>query len=1651
MVVGESKNLGLKLRIGLLVILFFMTSSAYSIPYDLNNSDDFGQLCTGNHSTSNNPRVYLCEGQFKADNAVVSLDGGSVINAYSGYDIKSTTIEPTSGYVELQSNNWGGDTNLDSVVLKGSIYVPYAISIKNSNIEKYVKNTTYHNISIYSSVIGEYVDAGTTITIDGSDVIGYVSNRNNNDISVLNDSEIGGYIDGGTTITIDDSEVSGNVVNRSDNNIYVLNDSEIGGYIDGGTTITIDDSEVTGNVINRSNNEIFVLNDSEIGGDVAAQGKLNIFDSEIDGNISSANHNIELDNGAEVHGNATAANNNWATIHFNDYDDSDRSVVHGTCLYRTEPEDACGAIEPPINQNPQFEFGTLTKDSCRIIESGTNDDADRQRVSCTLEFDKTYTTVPLVFVMPTIDASLSVLSARTTELPSTASVIGTSLTSATVVQEIAPSAKRNTSNTTYLDAPMLSDEDLNSLNIDYFVIQEGVISLGNGKGRIVAGLVETNTAASQISSERNNADLIKFEDFGLSTFSNIPGVLVQPQTKNNSSAWFTGMARGVNTERFYLALEKSEVINNNDISEPEKVAFVAGEGSGITQGARFFLGNGETRVTTTLNEKVISPIEIGCEESTSISEANFDAPPILIANKNSRSGNNGGWVRRCHVTEDEVYFIVEEDMDKDSERSHIAEDVGFFMFDRPNELGICDGFNNKSPVQTWIRTDGTIGAFEAYNSSRVIGSFKDGNRRYLGFDDDWVTDGTNWSTGGACDGLECGGLEDLMVPKELLEDMPDNLTVSVNVNAGDTLTLPLTDSDGQPIYEYQTLNVGGIVTIEAGKYKIGSINVWEDGEVQVKSGDSVTIFTNKLQLNNRAFFGVPIDSRVVDKPTLEADTYLRVNVLESNSNSVNINSNSSTKPSTFVGLLYSEQPVRISNDARIYGGVAAESVHMSGQSLISAATSCMLPSDDYEIEISPATDLALMCGDDSPQFTINTSNNGVAESLGVTVAITPDADEFDISVQQGSGTGVYPNYVSNDDGELTLKVVAKETANIDFDSDYTLTATLMDDSGKEVASQFKFVPFKFSLVDGNSPTNRLDVIAGQATPTVTKVLACDLGDSIVVAENYVGEAEKQVTITHELDNSWNGSDGTLTYLPEFKKGSASTDLTISESGLFNVTLKDSSFDCTGFAGCPDDGSYDLEGSFSIYSRPWQFAICTDNNSDGNSSSGAAFVAAGEAFDVYARPIKYTNSSSVCGDDNLLTYNYFKSTASVEVTTTLDTPLITVYPDAKLGDLTPETQLAKQISSNDQSNKGYKFESLKYSEVGSFNFVATETGSFYGSILGGFSGSKSIGRFYPKYFIQGSPEWNVANQNDIAYLSQPYDSTVHQVYPMASGENDTDNALNNYRFFSSDLQASFGILDDASVDNGFLLDTGAGTWSADRKHWLLNDSAAVLQRVTDSDDVSRRDTPFNTSDANSTATNFGLTIEGTDPVSFTDSDTLTNSAAFPVQPPARYGRMALDDIGGNSDTTLTIPLRAEFWDGSEFVVNDDDNRSTFNGSNTCKQVIWHSEGVTTTLASLSGSRSVDDGEEEVTANQNTPSGTDAPREQVRLWLRMDDLAPTAKTGENPITCSGSDQEQPWLRYNWRQLGDEDPSTVVTFGIYRGNDRVIYRGESGLTGQ
>ncbi|PTP43517.1 DUF6701 domain-containing protein [Vibrio splendidus] len=1285
-------------------------------------------------------------------------------------------------------------------------------------------------------------------------------------------------------------------------------------------------------------------------------------------------------------------------------------------------------VQASINTNPQFEFGTISADKCTVSGS---------KVECVIEFEKTYDSAPLVFVMSTVNATRSNFNSKTTEYPSDLRVWSISSSQATIKQLLPPHdaacvrLKQNNKGqwrcSTNASDPLVEYVDAPMENIDYLVIEPGVLEFDSG-AKLVAGTVDYNRTYSNVGGGSNNSKLVQFSDFGLSSnFSSSPGVLVQIQSLSNmqgsAPVWLTPIALNPTTNAFNLVLDRSEVSSNAQLTSNEQVAFVAGLGEGFINGQKFWLGQGSTSNTLNIDDRVIKPITEGCQLVQDFSASGFSGIPTLLASKRTRNGNNGGWLRRCSVSKTGVALINEEDMTQDYERAHVVEPYSYFLFDKPPTSEICQLF--PSPAQTWKNNENTYILLDT--SEGIEGALVSNGKRYIGFPQNTITGNKKES---ACDSTECYGEEGLLVNKQELESFqsPDNGLETVNVWQDDA-EFSNNESIG-------SLSVGkGSVTFYSGTYWVGSLDINNAGRVIIPDGEKVIIHIGKVNLsNNDSFFGE------------EGDGQLVVFIHALQNSTVNF-----ANRSEFRGLLYSEVDVIMSNQSTVYGAVTAKAISLRNTSKIIATDNhCFQPSDDYEIDISPATDLALMCGDDSPLFTINTSNNGVAESLGVTVGITPDADEFDVSVLQGQGSGTYPNYVSNDDGELTLKVVAKDTANIDFDTAYKLTATLVDDSGKEVESQFKFVPFKFSLVEGNTPTNRLNVIAGQATPTITKVLACDSGDSIVVAENYVGEADDEITISHELDSSWSGSDGTLTYLPEFKKGSASTDLTISESGLFNVTLKDNSFDCTGFTGCPEDGNYDVEGSFSVYSRPWKFAICTGSNSDGNSSGGNAFVAAGEEFDVFAKPIRFSSNANPTCNNSLVTQNYLLSSGAVVATHTLDTPS---NNGAVLGSLEPDSQLTQSSSDISPNDNGYKFKSLKYSEVGSINFEVTEdSSSFYGKILGGFSGNKNIGRFYPDYFKITDTAWTEPdNQAGFTYMSQDFKKVKFTV--TAYNANTPSLLTANYQYFNASLKAAFD-LTGAYSDRVNILSSALGKlhWTSGAV-WEASFDNAQWQRLNFNQPTTTIDGPFNSTGDNSIDTQLSLTItESVDPTRFkmTGSDVGALDQLLLAQPDVRYGRMALDDIGGNSGSTLTIPLRVEFWDGSEFIVNEDDDRSTFNGANTCKQVIWHSEGAATTLVSLNGSGNVDDGEEEVTANQNTPAGTDAPREQVRLWLRMDDSEPDSDGGNN-ISCSGSDQDQPWLRYNWRQLGDEDPSTVVTFGIYRGNDRVIYRGESGLTGQ
>ncbi len=176
----------------------------------------------------------------------------------------------------------------------------------------------------------------------------------------------------------------------------------------------------------------------------------------------------------------------------------------------------------------------------------------------------------------------------------------------------------------------------------------------------------------------------------------------------------------------------------------------------------------------------------------------------------------------------------------------------------------------------------------------------------------------------------------------------------------------------------------------------------------------------------------------------------------------------------------------------------------------------------------------------------------------------------------------------------------------------------------------------------------------------------------------------------------------------------------------------------------------------------------------------------------------------------------------------------------------------------------------------------------------------------------------------------------------------------------------------------------------------------------------------------------------DPVQFktqpTDPSGMTTQRLPDSQPNVVFGRVNLSDVGGVEGSSITVPLQVQYWTNGAFINNVFDSftdiDAEMDGNPT---VIWPVGGATT--ATLTGAADVNNGVSNNFTAQQAPNAV--TREQVQIWQQLDSI----------------NNNMPWLMFDWDQDGidEENPSTVVTFGIHRGNDRVIYRGESGLIGQ
>ncbi|HHX8274901.1 TPA: DUF6701 domain-containing protein [Vibrio diabolicus] len=476
-----------------------------------------------------------------------------------------------------------------------------------------------------------------------------------------------------------------------------------------------------------------------------------------------------------------------------------------------------------------------------------------------------------------------------------------------------------------------------------------------------------------------------------------------------------------------------------------------------------------------------------------------------------------------------------------------------------------------------------------------------------------------------------------------------------------------------------------------------------------------------------------------------------------------------------------------------------------------------------------------------------------------------------------------------------------------------------------------------------------------------------------------------------------------------------------------------------------DGVGDSAGFASFVSFP-EYLKLTATKADKkgtctNVVSGCSnsFVAAGELFDLTV-----TAYQAADGNTEKVAKNYQE-------------PAITIANSVKYpAEGASATLLNTSLPEESKWANGKVVLPQSVSEVGAFEFsvaapVASDengkplaTSSYLGSSAFKIKDAvATIGRFYPAYFNVTETNWDYPdNQGESAYMGQAFDSVSFAV----TAYNASGGATQNYGLFASGLKADFYLSgehsDRLNIANA---DLGDKNWSGAvwRKQWdnSVQWSKPILP-----------DGPFNSKVVadKSTSTSIGLSLSNSggktssyvDPTLFrfkssvNGNERLTTNVAQALlaQPDVRFGRIALDDVGGNQGAILHIPLRIEYWNDSRFIVNQDDSQTKVMGvmekdslshiwpkDNSAKDVILGDGGTVSSGSSRS-----------ITATQAEPY-----RQQTRVWLDLDD----SKNG------------LPWLKYNWdnKKAGEENPSTVVTFGIHRGNDRVIYRGEPGLTGQ
>ncbi len=490
---------------------------------------------------------------------------------------------------------------------------------------------------------------------------------------------------------------------------------------------------------------------------------------------------------------------------------------------------------------------------------------------------------------------------------------------------------------------------------------------------------------------------------------------------------------------------------------------------------------------------------------------------------------------------------------------------------------------------------------------------------------------------------------------------------------------------------------------------------------------------------------------------------------------------------------------------------------------------------------------------------------------------------------------------------------------------------------------------------------------------------------------------------------------------------------------------------TTIAALAPDPAITLTGTSNTFTvRPFGFLVTAAGNLGAVDSDGAIFTQAGADFTVDVTAVAWQAADDLNSDgipdghndadpSNNADLSDNSTTPNFGLETTPETVTLTAFLDQPGGGNDPGltgTTLINTFAAGSGSTIA-----ARYDEVGIIEITAAITDGDYlgiGAATTSNIASKSgyVGRFIPANFTlavaNNGSFANTGTNTTFTYLGELFgydavggDQPKFTITAVNVAGNTTQNYTGGFNKIDlGEITLTYPTSDNSQNDEGGGL---INLTSTPGTHLLTDNGDGTITltlggTVADTFSYARNlgmVAPFNP--------NLTITLDSVIETTDTVSDT---TPALPVTPSGlsieqRFGRATLLNTFGPETQDQAMPLALEYYDGTTFLSNDLDINSSFDGlippgippasdltctietgPITCAMVVVNDLGV--------------------------------------LHHGIFTLPSPGITNTGVLTYSlDIFAKYPWLQFDWDNDGnhDNDPTATATFGIYRGNDRII----------